>query len=352
VEVLKDGLDPVRAQRGQGLRHGLEGDGPDVRQPGQDLGQERQQLAVRAADMSVEVEAGGFEPAGDMDLQDAFEGEFGQHVAYRFTPVALVGEQVVQVEEDGAVAAIRHGRDEGPVGKLARPRLQVADTGLDQERQGRGGVVGGRVTGRGVHPRPGLRGRQQESRVDAGPVHRRPVEGQVLAPVRGAQAPGAERGQRHAGRLGGLAAAHREPHAVRDNRHPEIFGPAERVLDEVPAGARPGRPHGLRLDLDEVGQVPDVVPDQVQPGRDDEPHAEIKPRPPHGSVRGQPAGQPGGEHGLNLARFVGHEVRERLPLDVQARGASRASGLLEDALQGLLEGLQVIEDRGRRAHAD
>jgi hypothetical protein len=285
VQVLQDGPDSVRAQRGQRLRPGLEGDGPDVRQPGQDLGQERQQRAVRAADMSVEVEAGGFEAAGDMDLQDAVEGEFGQHVADRFTPVALVGEQVVQVEQDGAVAAVRHGRDEGAVGKLARPRLEVADAGLDQERQRRGGVVGGRVAGRGVHPRPGLRGRQQEPRVDAGPVHRGPVEGQVLTPVHGPQPPGAARGQRHAGRVGGLTAAHREPHAVRDHRHREIFDPAERLLEKVPAGIRPGHPQGLRLDLDEVGQGPDLVPDQVQAGRDDEP----TPRSSRDHVMAQPA---------------------------------------------------------------
>ena len=94
-----------------------------------------------------------------MDLEDTFEGQLAQDIAHRFAPVPLVGQQIVQVEENGAVAAVRHACDIGTVGKLAWPGQQVVDACLDQEWQGRGRVVSGYVIGSSVHPSPCLRRR-------------------------------------------------------------------------------------------------------------------------------------------------------------------------------------------------
>ena len=43
--------------------------------------------------------------------------------------------------------------------------------------------------------------------------------------------------------------------------------------------------------------------------------------------------------------LVDHEVRELLPQQVQARGAGGTSCLPQDTRLGLLEGLEVVQDR-------
>jgi len=74
VEGFKDGSDPGHAQCGQRLRYRFEGDSPYVRQAWQDICEKYQRFPVRSAHVGIEVVAVELEAAGDMDLEDTFQG--------------------------------------------------------------------------------------------------------------------------------------------------------------------------------------------------------------------------------------------------------------------------------------
>lgn len=122
----------------------------------------------------------------------------------------------------------------------------------------------------------GLRGQQQEADVYAAIPQDRSVIRKMLTPVTGAEAGGTLGRQRDAGRIWRVAAADREPDPVHQGRKAQGLHPLEGRFHHVPP-ARPGMPHGLRLDLDDVDEVTDLVPDQVQARRDDHARAEVEP---------------------------------------------------------------------------
>ena len=82
------------------------------------------------------------------------------------------------------------------------------------------------------------------------------VKRKMLTPVRGAEAGGTLGRQRDAGRIRRVAAADRESDTVHQGRTAQGLHPLEGRFHQVPP-ARPGTPHGLRLDLDDVDEVAD-----------------------------------------------------------------------------------------------
>lgn len=123
VQRDQDLPDPGGAERGQRLGHGLVHHRPQVRQPRDNAGGEGKQLIVGGADMSVEVVPAGLEPAGDVNLENPFPrelvkhlGDRVKHLGDRLASVPLIGQQLVQVEQDAAFGALGHAADVGAVG--------------------------------------------------------------------------------------------------------------------------------------------------------------------------------------------------------------------------------------------
>ena len=102
-----------------------------------------------------------------MNLKDPFQRELVEHLGDGLASVPLIGQQIVQVEQDAAVGAPGHAGDVGAVGQPPGARAQVVDARLDEEGQLRRRVVGPHVLGGDLNAGGGLRGRQQEAGVDA-----------------------------------------------------------------------------------------------------------------------------------------------------------------------------------------
>ena len=66
--------------------------------------------------MSVEVVPACLEPAGDVNLENPFQRELVKHFGDGLASVPLIGQQIVQVEQDAAVGALGHAGDVGAVG--------------------------------------------------------------------------------------------------------------------------------------------------------------------------------------------------------------------------------------------
>ena len=206
-----------------------------------------------------------------MDLADPVERDAREEVLHPLPPVELVGPDVVEVEQDAAVGAQRDRRDVLAVGEVTRRGPHVARRRLDEEGPVEAVLVAPDVPDRGSGGLGRRHGGQEVAGVPLRPRRPHPVEGEVLAPVRGLDLAGRERRRRHAVGVRRAGPAHRVPDAVAEQRSLGRAQPPEGVPRDPAAPPVVAVPQCPRLDLEHVDQVLDVGPHEVDPAGDDEP---------------------------------------------------------------------------------
>jgi hypothetical protein len=145
-----------------------------------------------------------------MQLPDALERQLRQEGLDRLPAVPVVGEDVVQIEQDAAVGGLDHPRHELSVGQLVRPRAEVIHAGLDRQ----GHRQCGRELADGGAGRANARERLTRRQEEPGRAVRRSIEAQVLAEPGRLEPLDDVAQQRHLRGLGPHRAAHRGGHAV------------------------------------------------------------------------------------------------------------------------------------------
>ena len=124
---------------------------------------------------------------------------------------------------------------------------------------------------------PRLDGGQKEARLELAPIALGSVERKVLTPVPDAQTPGRDGCQVDALRVGPDASAHRIADTMADGRPAKGLQPLEGRFGQLPSALGPAIPKGLRLDLDDLDEVGDYIPDQIDTRDGDDSDAEIEP---------------------------------------------------------------------------
>ena len=76
--------------------------------------------------------------SGQMNFVDSILGDFEQRLFGIETMVDRIDEHIVDVEQDAATAALREFGQEGKLGHLGRPELQVTRHVLDEDAPAQG----------------------------------------------------------------------------------------------------------------------------------------------------------------------------------------------------------------------